>query len=150
MLTLVEYGLLLYRAFLPAPVWYRFFLNKEYGGLFSSFITGLYLTFKLTSLVEKVYDRKVVLFFVSLELWNIKMWLLHFSNTRCAWWCKAHIAQLFMLYMSELINFFYCPLQVRSFYAALKALSRKEMHYGSYATLEQVWQLRHSVVCTLW
>ncbi|PWA98771.1 RING finger and transmembrane domain-containing protein 1 [Artemisia annua] len=80
MLTLVEYGLLLYRAFLPAPVWYRFFLNKEYGGLFSSFITGLYLTFKLTSLVEKV----------------------------------------------------------RSFYAALKALSRKEMHYGSYATLEQV------------
>nr|GEY53459.1 E3 ubiquitin-protein ligase RNFT1-like [Tanacetum cinerariifolium] len=80
MLTLVEYGLLLYRAFLPAPVWYRFFLNKEYGGLFSSLITGLYLTFKLTSLVEKV----------------------------------------------------------RSFYAALKALSRKEMHYGSYATLEQV------------
>ncbi|GJT32514.1 hypothetical protein Tco_0922933 [Tanacetum coccineum] len=56
MLTLVEYGLLLYRAFLPAPVWYRFFLNKEYGGLFSSLITGLYLTFKLTSLVEKVYN----------------------------------------------------------------------------------------------
>nr|GEV75159.1 RING finger and transmembrane domain-containing protein 1-like [Tanacetum cinerariifolium] len=40
MLTLVKYGLLLYRAFLPAPVWYRFFLNKEYGGLFSSLITG--------------------------------------------------------------------------------------------------------------
>ncbi|GJS82355.1 hypothetical protein Tco_0748896 [Tanacetum coccineum] len=56
MLTLVEYGLLLYRAFLPAPVWYRFFLNKEYGGLFSSLITGLYLTFKLTSLVEKDTD----------------------------------------------------------------------------------------------
>lgn len=54
MLTLVEYLLLLYRALLPAPVWYRFFLNKEYGSLFSSLMTGLYLTFKLTSVVEKV------------------------------------------------------------------------------------------------
>uniref|UniRef100_A0A7N0V064 RING-type domain-containing protein n=1 Tax=Kalanchoe fedtschenkoi TaxID=63787 RepID=A0A7N0V064_KALFE len=54
MLTVVEYWLLLYRAVLPAPVWYRFFLNKEYGGLFSSLMTGLYLTFKLTSIVEKV------------------------------------------------------------------------------------------------
>lgn len=54
MLTLVEYFLLLYRALLPAPVWYRFFLNKEYGSLFSSLTTGLYLTFKLTSVVEKV------------------------------------------------------------------------------------------------
>nr|XP_043623940.1 E3 ubiquitin-protein ligase RNFT1-like isoform X2 [Erigeron canadensis] len=80
MLTLVEYALLLYRAFLPAPVWYRFFLNKEYGSMFSSLITGLYLTFKLTSVVEKV----------------------------------------------------------GSFYSALKALSRKEMHYGSYATPEQL------------
>eukprot|EP00252_Welwitschia_mirabilis_P004039 TRINITY_DN1418_c0_g1_i6.p1 TRINITY_DN1418_c0_g1~~TRINITY_DN1418_c0_g1_i6.p1 ORF type:complete len:364 (-),score=51.40 TRINITY_DN1418_c0_g1_i6:89-1180(-) len=54
MLTLVEYILLLYRALLPTPVWYRFFLNKEYGSLFSSLTTGLYLTFKLTSMVEKV------------------------------------------------------------------------------------------------
>ncbi|KAL7184114.1 hypothetical protein ACSBR2_026305 [Camellia fascicularis] len=80
MLTLVEYTLLLYRALLPTPVWYRFFLNKEYGGLFSSLTTGLYLTFKLTSIVEKV----------------------------------------------------------QSFFTALKALSRKEIHYGSYATSEQV------------
>ncbi|KAL9315153.1 hypothetical protein ACSQ67_016154 [Phaseolus vulgaris] len=80
MLTLVEYLLLLYRALLPTPVWYRFFLNKEYGSLFSSLMTGLYLTFKLTSVVEKV----------------------------------------------------------QSFCAAVKALSRKEMHYGAYATLEQV------------
>lgn len=79
-LTLVEYTLLLYRALLPAPVWYRFFLNKEYGSLFSSLTTGLYLTFKLTSIVEKV----------------------------------------------------------QSFFAALKALSQKEVHYGSYATSEQV------------
>ncbi|KAF8397084.1 hypothetical protein HHK36_015991 [Tetracentron sinense] len=79
MLTLVEYLLLLYRALLPAPVWYRFFLNKEYGSLFSSLTTGLYLTFKLTSVVEKV----------------------------------------------------------QSFFAALKALSRKEVHYGSYAMPEQ-------------
>ncbi|CAL0307781.1 unnamed protein product [Lupinus luteus] len=54
MLTLVEYTLLLYRALLPTPVWYRFFLNKDYGSLFSSLTTGLYLTFKLTSFVEKV------------------------------------------------------------------------------------------------
>ncbi|XAR71851.1 hypothetical protein NMG60_11018289 [Bertholletia excelsa] len=80
MLTLVEYALLLYRALLPTPVWYRFFLNKDYGSLFSSLTTGLYLTFKLTSIVEKV----------------------------------------------------------QSFFSALKALSRKEIHYGSYATLEQV------------
>lgn len=80
MLTLVEYTMLLYRALLPAPVWYRFFLNKDYGSLFSSLTTGLYLTFKLTSVVEKV----------------------------------------------------------RSFLAAVKALSHKEVHYGSYATKEQV------------
>ncbi|XWS65638.1 hypothetical protein CRYUN_Cryun05aG0131100 [Craigia yunnanensis] len=79
-LTLVEYTLLLYRALLPTPVWYRFFLNKDYGSLFSSLTTGLYLTFKLTSVIEKV----------------------------------------------------------QSFYAALKALSQKEVHHGSYATLEQV------------
>ncbi|CAM8966789.1 unnamed protein product [Rhodiola kirilowii] len=80
MLTAVEYWLLLYRAVLPAPVWYRFFLNNEYGGLFSSLMTGLYLTFKLTSIVEKV--------------------------------------QLFV--------------------ASIKALSQKEVHYGAYATLDQV------------
>ncbi|KAK6145721.1 hypothetical protein DH2020_022541 [Rehmannia glutinosa] len=80
MLTIIEYTLLLYRALLPTPVWYRFFLNKEYGSLFSSLTTGLYLTFKLTSIVEKV----------------------------------------------------------QSFVASLKALSRREVHYGSYATSEQV------------
>uniref|UniRef100_A0A5B6Z7G9 Putative RING finger and transmembrane domain-containing protein 1-like n=1 Tax=Davidia involucrata TaxID=16924 RepID=A0A5B6Z7G9_DAVIN len=80
LLTLAEYMSLLYRALLPTPVWYRFFLNKEYGSLFSSLITGLYLTFKLTSVVEKV----------------------------------------------------------QLFFAALRALLRKEVHYGSYATSEQV------------
>ncbi|KAL9236082.1 hypothetical protein vseg_010789 [Gypsophila vaccaria] len=80
MLTLVEYLLLLYRALLPTPVWYRFFLNKEYGSLFSSLMTGLYLTFKLTSVIEKV----------------------------------------------------------QSFFSAIKALSRKEVHYGAHATTEQV------------
>ncbi|KAJ9543281.1 hypothetical protein OSB04_022988 [Centaurea solstitialis] len=58
MLRLVEYLLLLYRALLPIPVWYCFFLNEEYGSLFSALITGLYLTFKLTSLVEKVHSFK--------------------------------------------------------------------------------------------
>ncbi|XP_027332016.1 E3 ubiquitin-protein ligase RNFT1-like [Abrus precatorius] len=80
MLTLVEYTLLLYRALLPTPVWYRFFLNRDYGSLFSSLTTGLYLTFKLTSVLEK----------------------------------------------------FQC------FISALKALSSKEVHYGVYATMEQV------------
>ncbi|KAF7830844.1 E3 ubiquitin-protein ligase RNFT1-like [Senna tora] len=79
-LTLVEYTLLLYRALLPTPVWYRFFLNKDYGSLFSSLTTGLYLTFKLTSVVEKV----------------------------------------------------------QCFFSALKALSRKDVHYGVCATMEQV------------
>ncbi|XP_010529383.1 PREDICTED: RING finger and transmembrane domain-containing protein 2-like [Tarenaya hassleriana] len=80
LLTAVEYLMLLYRALLPTPVWYRFFLNKEYGSLFSSLMTGLYLTFKLTSVVEKV----------------------------------------------------------QSFFAALKVLSCRDVHYGAYATSEQV------------
>ncbi|KAM6581981.1 hypothetical protein CsatB_008983 [Cannabis sativa] len=80
LLTLLEYALLLYRAFLPTPVWYRFFLNKENGSLFSSLTTGLYLTFKLTSIVEKV----------------------------------------------------------QFFFAAAKALTRKELQFGSHATPEQV------------
>ncbi|KAI3676337.1 hypothetical protein L1987_85943 [Smallanthus sonchifolius] len=80
MLTLVEYMLLLYRTLLPTPVWYQFFLDKEYGGIFSSVTTGLYLTFKLTSVIQKA----------------------------------------------------------RLLFAALRALSRKELHYGSSASAEQV------------
>lgn len=64
LLTLAEYMLLLYRALLPTPVWYRFFLNKEYGSLFSSLMTGLYLTFKLTSIVEKVKPTFLFPFFL--------------------------------------------------------------------------------------
>ncbi|KAJ7556057.1 hypothetical protein O6H91_05G066800 [Diphasiastrum complanatum] len=79
-LTLVEYILLLYRALIPGPVWYRFFLNKEYGNLFSSLTTGLYLTFKLTSVFDKV----------------------------------------------------------QTFITALRALSRREVPYGAYATSEEV------------
>ncbi|EOY34728.1 hypothetical protein QUC31_018284 [Theobroma cacao] len=79
-LTLVEYLMLLYRSLLPTPVWYRFFLNKECGRFFSSFTTGLYLTFKLTTTIEKVQLS----------------------------------------------------------FAALRALSHKEGHYGSRATSEQV------------
>ncbi|CAK9213405.1 unnamed protein product [Sphagnum troendelagicum] len=80
LLTLVEYILLLYRALIPTPVWYRFFLNKEYGNLFSALTTGLYLTFKLTSTLEKM----------------------------------------------------------QTFLAALRALSRREVQYGAYATSEEV------------
>ena len=68
MLTLVEYTLLLYRALLPTPVWYRFFLNRAYGSLFSSLTTGLYLTFKLTSVVEKVFFHSLKLMFPVLYL----------------------------------------------------------------------------------
>lgn len=53
MLTLVEYTAVLYRALVPTPVWYRFFLNESYGHLFSSLVTGLYLTFKLTATFDK-------------------------------------------------------------------------------------------------
>ncbi|XP_030962814.1 E3 ubiquitin-protein ligase RNFT1-like isoform X2 [Quercus lobata] len=58
MLTLVEYTLLLYRALLPTPVWYRFFLNKGYGSIVSSLTTGLYLTLKFKSIIEKALRRK--------------------------------------------------------------------------------------------
>lgn len=70
LLTLVEYLLLLYRALLPTPVWYQFFLNKEYGSFFSSLTTGLYLTFKLTSVVEKVLSIKITQIF----LWSMLNW----------------------------------------------------------------------------
>lgn len=53
-LTLIEYTALLYRVMLPAPVWYRFFLDEEtYGHFFSSLTTGLYLTFKFTTMFER-------------------------------------------------------------------------------------------------
>uniref|UniRef100_A0A803QBJ8 RING-type domain-containing protein n=1 Tax=Cannabis sativa TaxID=3483 RepID=A0A803QBJ8_CANSA len=71
MLTLIEYLLLLYRALLPTPVWYRFFLNKEYGSLFSSLMTGLYLTFKLTSVVEKVQSFLLRLKALSLKKYTM-------------------------------------------------------------------------------
>ena len=58
-LSLVEYVSLLYRALLPVPVWFAFFQNEEeYGHLFSSITTGLYLTFKIRAafdLIRHVY-----------------------------------------------------------------------------------------------
>lgn len=74
MLTLVEYFLLLYRSLLPTAVWYRFFLNKEYGSLFSSLTTGLYLTFKLTSVVEQVWYT----------LLNASFWYLLYWSWKCS------------------------------------------------------------------
>jgi hypothetical protein len=59
LLTFVEYFVLLYRALLPAPVWSKFFFNKEYGTLFSSVTTLLYLIFKLTSVLEKVKSHQI-------------------------------------------------------------------------------------------
>jgi hypothetical protein len=81
-------------------------LNKDYGSLFSSLMTGLYLTFKLTSVVEKVGGFLELLDLPFFFLWKLR----------------------------EIGN----EIQVQSFFTALKALSRKEVHYGSYATTEQV------------
>lgn len=116
LLTLVEYMLLLHRALLPTPVWYRFFLNKEYGSLFSSLTTGLYLTFKLTSIIEKVCYLPT----------SHRVWSLSLENQN----------------LKDFGSVCLIALQVRSFIAALKALSRKDIHFGSYATSEQV---RYSV-----
>ncbi|KAG6523132.1 RING finger and transmembrane domain-containing protein 2-like [Zingiber officinale] len=76
LLTLVEYFLLLYRSLLPTPVWYRFFLNKEYGSLFSSLTTGLYLTFKLTSVIEKIQS-----FFAALKALSQKIYYGSYATT---------------------------------------------------------------------
>lgn len=42
------------------------------------------------------------------------------------------------LYSLLLFSYVYDGCQVQSFFAAVKALSRKEVHYGAYATSEQV------------
>eukprot|EP01018_Ginkgo_biloba_P021235 Gb_03636 [translate_table: standard] len=115
MLTLVEYILLLYRALLPTPVWYRFFLNKEYGSLFSSLTTGLYLTFKLTSLLDP-------LFLDHMSCFPGTCILLPFPTS-----------DPFLPYLLDLLN----DNRVQAFFAALKALSHKEVQYGSYATAEE-------------
>ena len=47
-------GWCLHRSYLLKSLWYWCFLNKKDGSLFSSLTTGLYLTFKLSSMVEKV------------------------------------------------------------------------------------------------
>ncbi|URE24328.1 zinc finger C3HC4 type family protein [Musa troglodytarum] len=54
MLTVVEHFLLLYRFWLPSPVWFRFFLNEDHGSSLSYLTAGLYLAFKLTLASEKV------------------------------------------------------------------------------------------------
>lgn len=42
-------------------------------------------------------------------------------------------------FLSASCQLYSVAVQVRSFFAAVKALSHKEVHYGSYATKEQVW-----------
>ncbi|KAI8017641.1 RING finger and transmembrane domain-containing protein 2 [Camellia lanceoleosa] len=187
MLTLVEYLLLLYRALLPAPVWYRFFLNKEYGSLFSSLMIGLYLTFKLTAVVEKVQS-----FFAALKALSRKeshygayatseqvamvlkcILLMYYKNSRgrnygrqgqmltlveyllllyrallpAPVWYRFFLNKEYGSLFSSLMTGLYLTFKltsvvekVLSFFAALKALSRKESHYGAYATSEQVVQ----------
>jgi len=54
-LSLIEYVSLLHRALLPVPVWFAFFQNEgEYGHLFSSITTGLYLTFKCKAVIDRL------------------------------------------------------------------------------------------------
>lgn len=43
-----------------------------------------------------------------------------------------------VLYVYSLNCLVVCTFQVQSFFAAVKALSRKEVHYGAHATSEQV------------
>lgn len=135
MLTLVEYLLLLYRALLPTPVWYRFFLNKEYGSLFSSLMTGLYLTFKLTSIVEKVY-------FFSYIFWDSYLWQCLWSFHKVQLSGKSSFFHMIINFSSNPLFLFSpslgCDVQVQSSFTAVKALSRKEVHYGAHATSEQV------------
>ncbi|KAI7999136.1 RING finger and transmembrane domain-containing protein 2, partial [Camellia lanceoleosa] len=166
MLTLVEYLLLLYRVLLPAPVWYRFFLNKEYGSLFSSLMIGLYLTFKLTSIVEKVQS-----FFAALKALSRKEshygayatseqdWVFPpayetmLSVDFTGFGSSVEAQDLWRYFGSVGSNgsnpnfggvsasaipcLVASTSLVQSFFAALKALSRKESHYGPYATSEQ-------------
>ncbi len=134
MLTLVEYLLLLYRALLPTPVWYRFFLNKEYGSLFSSLMTGLYLTFKLTSVVEKVLFLLIYIFQTPC------LFQCFFPHQKgSTFWQEFTFPHCCYLLLQPFSPLYLCGHdQVQSFFSALKALSRKEVHYGAYATSEQV------------
>eukprot|EP01103_Thecamoeba_quadrilineata_P016089 TRINITY_DN5289_c0_g1_i2.p1 TRINITY_DN5289_c0_g1~~TRINITY_DN5289_c0_g1_i2.p1 ORF type:complete len:286 (-),score=25.08 TRINITY_DN5289_c0_g1_i2:225-1082(-) len=65
--TVIEIFSHLYRALLPIPIWFTYFLNDENGQIFSCIIGGLYLTFKLTSLLSKVK-----LFFTTIKAYLIK------------------------------------------------------------------------------
>ena len=79
MLTLVEYMLLLYRALLPKPVWYWFFLNKDYGSLFSS-LTNIH-SWEGMGLIL-LYMCFSVLFLHS----HLKRW--YTSCTEISWMCS--------------------------------------------------------------
>eukprot|EP01137_Pigoraptor_chileana_P009765 Opistho-2@58490 len=51
--SLIEHVSQLYRSLLPIPVWYTYLLDDTYGQVFSHLVTGLYLAFKITGVVEK-------------------------------------------------------------------------------------------------
>eukprot|EP00958_Prasinococcus_capsulatus_P001984 scaffold179_cov368-Prasinococcus_capsulatus_cf.AAC.24 len=53
-MTAIEHSSLLYRSLLPMPVWYKFFLRDEVGQVFSSLVTGLYLTFKISAVFDRI------------------------------------------------------------------------------------------------
>ena len=52
--SLLESAGLCYRSLLPMPLWYEWLLRSVQGRLFASLLTGLYLTFKLAALVERL------------------------------------------------------------------------------------------------
>jgi hypothetical protein len=52
--SLLESAGLCYRSLLPMPLWYAWLLRSVQGRLFASLLTGLYLTFKLAALVERL------------------------------------------------------------------------------------------------
>jgi len=52
--SIIEITVSIYRTLLPVPVWCLYFGDDVNGHMFSSFITGLYLTFKFTALFEQM------------------------------------------------------------------------------------------------
>jgi len=51
--SIIEITVTIYRTILPVPVWCIYFGDEGNGHIFSSFITGLYLTFKFTTLWDQ-------------------------------------------------------------------------------------------------
>lgn len=52
-LTAIEHVTLLYRAILPASIWYKFYVREQGGHFFASVVAGIYLSLKITAAAER-------------------------------------------------------------------------------------------------